>query len=397
VVKQTFRVKYRLYPTEREKITLGKIFGAVRWVTNEMLAFRSKAFNEFGLSVSGSDTKSLLAEVKKDPAHSWLNEIPSQPLQEATIHLDIAFQKFFKKTGGYPKFKSKFDVQSFQLPQPKLDGNKIFIPNFKKWIRFEQHRPLTGKLGAVTIIKTKTNKYFISFVVHQDVEKLSVKKSLPSVGVDLGIKDFAILSNGERIANHKFLARNLKKLRRIQRAHSRKAKGSANRSKSRIKLAKLHEKISNQRSDFIHKFSRKLIDENQIISIENLNVKGMVQNRKLSRAISNMGWGQLVNQLKYKSLWYGRSLRIIDRWFPSSKMCGSCGEINNALKLKDREWTCVGCGVTHDRDLNAAKNIELVGRDTPEFTPVERKTSVRRPKRTLNQVASTKQVSHTAS
>jgi putative transposase len=238
------------------------------------------------------------------------------------------------------------------------------------WVRFDVTRPVNGEVKGATITMDETGKLSVSFVVHEEIAKPTAAKG--QVGIDLGLKDFVVMSNGERIESPKHLRKAEKKLKLLQRSLSRKQKGSKNRIKARLKVATLHKHIANQRSDFLHKLSRMIVAENQVIAMETLNVKGMVRNSHLSKSISDSGWGMFVAMVKYKSVWAGRSLRLIDRWSPSSKMCDCCGEINESLTLDVREWTCQGCGKHHDRDLNAARNILKIGWDTPEYTPAER-------------------------
>lgn len=377
--EKIFRMKFEASPTESQKKVLEQCFGATRWIYNNMLVLRDRSYKEFGISINLQDTKTLLSELKSEEETSWLSKIPSQPLQESVIDLDNAYKRFFNQGFGYPKRKFKDDAQSFRLPQPKLRFKKdetkawIFIPNFKIWIRFDLHRKILGEIKGATVIKDRSGKYFVSFVVK---EKTRVAKpAVGEIGIDLGLKDFAVLSNGEKISHPKFLKKSEKRLKRLQRSVYRKVKGSKNRRKARVRLAKIHEKIRMQRSDYLHKLSRKIVDENQVIAMETLKVKNMVKNPKLSKAISDSGWGMFVSMIKYKSSWSGRSLRLIDQWSPSTKMCGECGFINEKLALSDREWTCESCSVHHDRDINAAKNILKIGRDTPEFKPVEKLAS----------------------
>jgi putative transposase len=374
-MKFTHRLNYPLYPTKGQHKSLLRIFGACRWVQNSMLELRSRAHKEFSCSITLKDTKTLLSELKSESATKWLSEIPSQPLQESVIDLDNAFQKFFRGEAKYPRFKKRNANQSFRLPQPKVKWGKkqgrIFIPNFKTWIRFDATRPVSGEVKGATIAMDQIGKFSVSFVVHEDIQRQTVAKG--QVGIDLGLKDFGVISNGEKVAHPKYFRVAEKKLKRLQRKLSRKQKGSKNRIKARLRVAKLHKYIANQRADFLHKLSRKIVDENQVIAMETLNVKGMVRNRHLAKSISDSGWGMFVSMVKYKSIWAGRSLRLIDQWSPSSKMCGECGLLNEAFTLSDREWICESCGVIHDRDLNAAKNILKIGWDTPEFKPVERR------------------------
>lgn len=377
--KKICRMKFQALPTKRNQKSLAECFGGVRWVYNNMRELRKRSYEEFKFSINLQDTKTLLSELKSETETSWLAKLPSQPLQEATIDLDNAYKRFFNQGFGYPKRKYKSDSQSFRLPQPKLKFNRagtkgwIFIPNFKIWIRFDLHRKVMGEIKGATVTRDKLGRYSVSFVVSAKAEV--AKRVAGEIGIDLGLKDFAVLSSGEKVAHHKCLSKSEKKLKRLQRLVSKKVKGSKNRNKARIKLAKLHDKIKMQRSDYLHKLSRKIVDENQVIAMETLKVKNMVKNHKLAKSISDSGWGMFVEMVKYKSLWAGRSLHLISQWSPSTKMCGECGLVNENLTLAVREWTCDSCGIIHDRDINAARNILKIGRDTPEYKPVEKLNS----------------------
>lgn len=377
--KQIYRLNFSLSPSRRQERFLNKVIGADRWVYNSMLAYSEFTY----LCEEKSDAKewkALLPELKKIDEYKWLNEIPSQVLQESVLNLEKAYKRFFKGLGGHPRFKKKSSGGSFQLPQPKIkmQGKKkalLFLPIAKTWVSVKLHREIDGVVKGATVTKSPTGKWELSLVVHGEKQRLRVNTQ--SIGIDLGLTHFAIDSNGAKTDSPKFLRKSERKLKRLQRKLSKKTKGSSNYKKQKLKVAKLHEKISNQRKDFTHKLSRKIVDENQIICLETLRVKNMVKNSKLSKSISDAGWGMFVAQLKYKSIWAGRSLRLIDQWAPSSKMCNDCGFLNYAFTLDDREWVCESCNSHHDRDVNAAKNILAIGRDTPEFKPVEKLASVK--------------------
>jgi putative transposase len=276
-------------------------------------------------------------------------------------NLDNAFTNFFRKQNKFPNFKSKkHNINSFQIPQHLKLSDKLDIPKIKG-IKIKQHRKLEGKIKTATVSKTPTGKYYISILVEQDKKlpkKLKIKEKT-TIGIDLGIKTFATLSDGRKIDNPKYLKNNLRKLKRQQRWLSRKVKGSNNRRKQIKKVGLIHEKINNQRSDFLHKFSFQITHENQVgtIAIEDLDVKGMVKNHYLAQAISDVSWGKFRRQLEYKTEWYGKNLLVIGRFEASSKIC-SCGQVNQELKLSNREWTCKECGIKHDRDILAANNIK---------------------------------------
>lgn len=371
-----YRLNFSMSPTKRQEQFCEKLVGADRWVYNSMLAYSEFTYL-CGEKSGAKEWKALLPELKKTEDYKWLNEIPSQVLQESVSNLDEAFKRFFKGLSGHPRFKKKSRGGSFKLPQPriKMQGKRkalLFLPLLKSWVRIDLHREINGMIKGATVTKSPSGKWELSIVVH------GMKQALPrnarSVGIDLGLKYFAVNSNGVKTASPQFLRKSETKLKKAQRRLSKKEKGSSNYKKQNLKIAKIHEKVANQRKDFIHQLSRKIVDDNQVICLETLRVKNMVRNSRLSKSISDAGWGMLVAQLKYKTFWAGRSLRLIDQWAPSSKMCGECGLINEALTLDVREWTCE-CGKCHDRDINAARNILKIGLDTPEFKPVEKLTS----------------------
>jgi putative transposase len=295
-----------------------------------------------------------LPELKKEC--EWLKEINSQSLQQSISHLDTAFTNFFKGQSEFPKFKSKRkSKQSFKIPQRViLENGKLIIPKFTEGIPVVVHRTLDGILKQATITKTPTGKYFVSILVETPKKTLQKKEITEknTVGIDLGIKDFAITSEGDKFANPKFLKKALSKIKFVQRKFSRK-KGK----RTKKKLAILHEKVANQRKDFLHKVSKKLIVENQTIALETLKVKNMMKNHCLAQSISDASWGTFVSMLEYKAEWYGVNLLKIGIFEPSSKMC-TCGVVNKELKLSDRVWTCNHCSAKHDRDILAAKNIK---------------------------------------
>lgn len=380
MAKVTLRQNFRAYPYESDKHSLDSVFNAIKYVKNKSLDIRSFAYSEFGLSLTGKDIKDTLPLVKKEIA-PWLKDIPSQPLQEAVIDQDQAFERFFKGLGAYPKHQRRKDKQSFRLPQPKLIHDKqnpkwatLVIPKIDIKVPIRIHNRVQGELKSCTVIKNTDGTYEVSFVVKKVVHKFDVAKNMKAVALDVGIKHFVTMSDGTKIQAPKPFLNNLRKLKRLQRSLSRMKKRGKNWIKMKTKIAKLHSKIARQRKDFLHKLSSRIIRDNQVICIETLSVKNMIKNPKLSRSIADLGWGMFISMLKYKALLYGRSLRLIDRWFPSSKMCSqkNCGYINESLALKDREWTCA-CGAHHDRDVNAAINILTVGMDSPEYKLVTTK------------------------
>lgn len=349
-------LKYRIYPTKEQQIIIDKHFWCTRYIYNWSLKNRISYYQDTQKTKKIFTIQSELPKLKEELV--WLKEVNSQSLQSAIENMDTAFKNFFRMKKWFPNFHKKHGNQSFHIPQStKIDVAtwKLSIPKIKN-IKTIFHREPIGEIRQSTISRTPTWKYFVSILCEREEIK-PFKKNNSIVGIDVGIKHFATLSTWEKIDNPKFHKRGLKQLKKKQRALSRKVKWSMNRWKARLAVAKAHEKISNRRTDFLHKVSTKLIRENQAVCIEDLNVSGMVRNRKLSRAISDCGWRQFRSMLEYKSQWYGRDVYMCGRFEPSSKTC-TCGHINNELKLSMREWTCPECGTLHDRDILAANNIK---------------------------------------
>lgn len=353
--------KFRLYPTREQEEFLCRSFGATRWVYNYFLNYRDTKFKKEGIKLNYFDMKKMFPLLKKEEETSWLKEINSQSLQCALLNLESAYVKFFKGLSKFPKFKKKDDKQSFEIPQHwKLNGNTVKIPKLKTPLKFVKHRPIEGNIRSITISKTKTNKYFISFLCQ--TENKCKQTSGSEVGIDLGIKDLIVCSDGTKYENHKFQNRNLKKLKSLQRHLSRKKKGSKRREKSKLKIARLHEKITNSRNDLYHKISNDLTNKYSLICLESLNVKGMMKNHHLASSIQDCSWYSLVSKIEYKAKWKGVTVVKIDQFYPSSKACSVCNWKKNDLTLKDRSWICPNCGTHHDRDLNAAINILAWGK-----------------------------------
>lgn len=363
---------YELLPTSEQSNQITQMAGSCRFVYNLALETKICAYqSSLKKNISCFELMKQLTDLKEDEKTKWLNNVPSQSLQQAISNLDTAFSNFFRGKASFPKFKKKSHKQSFRIPQGiKVDFNnwKVFIPKLK-WVEFCRDRQFKGEIRQATISKTPTNRYFISILVENSKglpKKKPIKEST-AIGIDVGLKHFAIFSNGTKIENPKFLFHNLKRLKVEQRTMQRRYKkgkkfeGQSNGyKKQKLVVAKLHEKISNQRKDFLHKVSTNIINNHDNICVENLNIAGMVQNRKLSRSISDVGWGQFMSYLKYKSEWYGKNFLQIGRFEPSSKICNVCGVVNNSLLLADREWTCPN-GHTLDRDVNASINIKKFG------------------------------------
>jgi putative transposase len=352
--------KYRLYPNNEQKTLLNKHFGCSRFVYNWGLETKTKIYKETQKSVSCVDLLNDLVKLKEK--NEWLYEVNSQCLQMALRNLDNAYTCFFRERKGFPNFKNKHGLQSFQCPQKnKVDFEAGTISIIKvKNIKAKLHRKFNGKIKNVTISRTPTGKYFASVLVETlDVVKAKEKPSRKkAIGIDLGLKHFITLSTGEKVDNPKHLQKSLDKLALFSRRVNRKTNKESNRRlKAKKKLARLHERVKNQLDDFLHKLSTRLVRENQSICLEDLNIKEMMKNHCLTRSISSASWNKFVNMLQYKSEWYGSNIIQIGRFDLSSKLC-SCGVINHDLQLKDRSWTCKECGKLHDRDVLAANNIK---------------------------------------
>jgi putative transposase len=359
--------KYELNPTEEQRLSLSKMMGCVRFVYNLALETKITAYS-MHKNLSCFDLINQLPDLKKDL--EWLRECPSQPLQQTISNLDTAYTNFFKKRAGFPKFKSKKDKQSVRFPSNvtvDFDNYTVDIPKIRK-VGFFKDRKFKGEIKQVTISKTPTYRYFISVLVETGKPVIATKpiKEKTAVGIDFGVKTFLTLSDGTSFANNHFFKTAKRTLRLEQRKLSRRyKKGAKEQSKSyqkqRLLVAKLHEKITNKRHDYLHKISTSIIKKYDTICLEDLNIAGMLKNNKLSLAIAETSWNEFEIMLKYKAEWYGKNLLYIGRFEPSSKLCSKCGTINKELQLKDREWTCENCGTTHDRDANAAKNIKTMG------------------------------------
>ena len=363
-------IKVRLYPTKDQMEELEFQFGAARWVFNNALELRSSLWKERKENISKSDLIKRLPRMKAAPETAWLKRADSQALQQSILHLDEAFQRFFRGHGRYPRFKSKHGRQALSYPQRVTieDGNRLCLPKVGT-VRAVLHRPVEGEIKTVTVSREPTGKVFASILVEDGREAPTAPdrvEAADAVGIDLGLTDYATLSGGSKgrnskVPNPRHYRRALAALKRHQRDLLRKKKGSSNRAKARLRVARAHERVANARHDFQHKLSRRLVDENQAICVETLNVRGMLRNRALARSIADAGWHGFVSKLAYKADWSGKHLVRIDRFNPSTKTCSSCGSINDALTLADRSWTCGDCGTEHDRDGNAAENIRREG------------------------------------
>ena len=348
---------FRLYPNKEDQVLLSKHFGSVRFIYNTMLKFKQFYYDKLGINLSNGELSYALTQLKKHEEYSWLNEVNSQTLQAVIKDLDKAFINFYKGRAGFPKFKSKKTYKfSFKVPQfVKLEDNRLFITKFKGGIKVKQHREIIGTIKNATIKLNPSGKYYVSLLVEYD-SQIPTKSKVEynsAVGVDLGIKTYATLSNKLSYTYPMYLENNLVKLKELQ------AKFSKSKSKRvRLKIAKLYEKITNQRLDFIHKLTKELVTKYDSIAIEDLDIKGMLEGHSdLARRISDCSWFTFRQLLTYKSELYGCNLIVIPRFYPSSKSCSNCSYINDNLKLTDREWLCPNCGLTLDRDYNASLNI----------------------------------------
>lgn len=346
--------KYRLIPTTEQFDLLNKHIGAVRFVYNLALETKQMAWAGGKVNLSCFDLHKQLKDLKNECV--WLREINSQSLQQSILNLDSAYMAFFKGQNKFPKFKKKSSNGSFNVPQNvRVEGNKLIIPKFKKGIRLVLHRPINGEIRQATIRKTTTGKYFVSILCEtgEMIRPKPIIEENTTVGIDLGIKTYLVDSNGKVFDNPKFLRKAQSKLKYVQRKYS-KHKGK----RTKHKLAILHEKVANQRKDFLHKTSIELIKNHDSIAIEDLAISDMVKTHQLAQSIHDAAWGTFVTMLKYKAAWYGKNILTIGRFEPSSKTCSCCGYINKDLLLSDRKWTCPNCNFTLSRDVNAAINIK---------------------------------------
>ena len=355
--------KFRFYPTPEQELNLAKTFGCARFAYNYMLRLRTDAWMQRQERIGYHETSAALTALKKQPEYAWLNEVSSVPVQQSLRHLQSAFANFFAKRASYPQFKRKNGPQSAEYTTSafKWDGSTLRIAKMDAAlnIRFSRTIPKAAKVTTVTVSKDCSGRYFVSMLCTDEVQAKAPVSA--KVGIDLGLSHFAILSTGEKIAAPNTFRKNEEKLAKLQRKLAKKTKGSANRKKAKLKVAKLHAKIADSRKDFLHKLSTRLVNENQVIAIETLAVSNMQKNHSLAKSIADASWSEFVRQLEYKSLWYGRELVGIDRWYPSSKRCSDCGHTVAKMPLNVREWTCPECGTIHDRDINAARNVLAAG------------------------------------
>ncbi|MGJ5631744.1 RNA-guided endonuclease InsQ/TnpB family protein [Nostoc sp. CALU 1950] len=355
--------KYRFYPTPEQETLLRQTMGCTRLVYNRALAARTQAWYERQERVGYIETSAMLTNWKKQDELQFLNDVSSVPLQQGLRHLQTAFSNFFAGRAKYPNFKKKHNGGNAEFTSSafKFRDGQVFLAKSPQAlaIRWSRQLPQGVEPSTISVKLSPSGRWTVSMLVDIEIERLS--ESSNSIGIDLGVTSLVALSTGEKIANPKNFRAKKAKLRKAQKALSRKQKGSNNRHKARVKIAKVHAKISDARNDFLHKLTTRLVRENQTIAVEDLAVKNMIKNKKLALSISDASWGELVRQLEYKCDWYGRNFVKIDRWFPSSKRCLNCGYIVDKLPLNIREWDCPKCSTHHDRDVNAAKNILAAG------------------------------------
>ena len=358
-------IKVRLYPTTEQQEILTQHFGCSRWWWNYALNLCIETYKATGKGLNQVALNKILPKLKKEKETEWLSECYSQVLQATTLNLTTAYKNFFEGRAKYPRFKAKKNRQSIQYPQSvKIVGDCLKFPGRVGTVKAKIHRPIEGAIKTVTVSLTPSGQYYASVLTELEGDNLDKSTDGKVAGIDLGLKDFAIVNDGiktSKYANPRHLAKHERNLKRKQQKLARKDKGSKSRDKARKLVARVHERVSNVRQDYLHKLSRKLVDDNQVIVIESLNTKGMVRNHKLAKAISDVGWGMFVNFLQYKLDREGKILVEIDRWFPSSKLCSNCHYQVSEMPLDVRTWTCPSCGTHHDRDGNAAINIRAEG------------------------------------
>jgi putative transposase len=351
--------KYRVYPTGEQQRLLARTFGCVRFVYNSFLRLRHDTYFHEHQHINYHETSARLSALKKQTDFAWLNEVSSVPTQQALRHLDRAFVNFFEGRADYPVFKSRRKEQSAEYTASafRWDGVELTLAKMDTPldIRWSRPLPIGAKPTTVTVTRDRAGRYFVSILVEEESKPLPVVNSM--VGLDMGLTSMVVLSTGESVGNPRYFAKDEQKLAQAQRRHAKKKKGSKNRAKVRRKVARIHARIADRRRDYQHKLSTRIIRENQVVCVESLAVKNMVKNHALAKSISDVGWGEFVRQLEYKANWRGRTLVMIDRWYPSSKTCSQCQHVLEALSLDTRVWICPICGAVHDRDCNAAKNI----------------------------------------
>ena len=354
--------KFRFYPTEVQSLVLGRTMGCARFVWNWALAERTRAYRMHGKSLGYHDMSAMLTTFKKAPDTSFLQEVSSVPLQQTLRHQQSAFTNFFAKRARYPRFKSRQGRQSIEYTTNAFrwrDG-RLYLAKMRDPLDIRLSRAVPdGSPSTVTVSRDPAGRWFVSMLFEDVMEPLDLTGAV--VGLDLGLKSFAVTSDGDTIGHPQSLRKKEKRLARYQRTLARKQRGSANRDKARRKVARVHAKVADARRDFLHQESTRIVRTYDVIVVEDLAVKNMVRNHCLAKSISDSGWGEFRQFLDYKAQWYGKRLVVIDRFYPSSKTCSECGHLLASLNLGTRHWTCPDCGTLHDRDINAAKNILAVG------------------------------------
>lgn len=353
--------KYRAYPTSDQQNLLAKTFGCVRFVWNSILEWRNNEYALNGTKIGYAQSTSKLTEIKQNVDFAWLYDVSNVALQQSLRNQDKAFKNFFAKRSNYPRFKSKHAKQSIRLMSNafRIKDGLLYIAKSDEPLRLVYTRNLPDKVFSITISMDKAGRYFVSF--HGEAKKSLLTISDKSIGIDLGLTSFIATSDGEKIEAPKIYRKNEEKLAKYQKRMERKQKESKNRNKARLKVARLHTKIADTRNDFLHKLSTRIIRESQTISVEDLNIAGLQKNHCLAKSIADASWSEFVRQLEYKSSWYGRTFVKISRWYPSSQICSFCGHKDGKKALNIREWICSECGTNHDRDTNAAININTAG------------------------------------
>lgn len=394
-------IKIRLYLNNEQQLTINKLLGSYRFIYNQCLSYKITNYETDKKNTSLSDLGHYFHQNLRNE-YEWLKEHNTKVLKQSIINLEQAYKNFFRGVKdrskvGFPKYKSKHDVQKVRFPQEAIssktfdeDCSKLNLTTIIRGLKFEcsdrdKQYLYKNKKGikSITIIKNKTNQYYASILIDGDLLRTINEPIRESIGIDLGIKTLLTLSNGETVDNPRWINSSEKKLKKLHKQLSKKQKGSNNRTKAKLKLAKVHEKIKNKKQDYLHNITTKIINENQIIILEDLNVSGMMKNHKLAKAIQELGLYEMRRQIEYKAKWYGREVIFVSRWFKSSKMCSCCGNIKTDLKLSDREYVCDNCGLVINRDENAAINIgnegirlynELIGQRMSEYKLVEHPT-----------------------
>ena len=364
--------RFRLYPTKEQEKFLKQEAGNIRFVYNYFLALAKEKYRKEKAKWNYYEYKRLLPKLKKE--FEFLKFSNSQSLQESLKNLDKAFKNFFKGLSDFPKFKKKKKTNSISIPQHfEIIENRLKIPKLKTSIKYKKHRIIEGEIKSISIAVAPSGRYYLNVLVEREV---SLPKKDKTIAIDMGLTDFIVTSDNQAIKNPKHFKKLERRLKLWQRRLSRKEKGSNNYKKWAKKVARLHEKITNVKNDFLHKLSKKIINENQVVIVENLNIKGLIKNKKLSKHIHQASWYKFINMLEYKAKLYKRELIKIDTFFPSSKLCSVCGYKHKELKLSDRVWTCPKCNTTHNRDYNATLNLlkeglKQVGLERPDLMPVE--------------------------